>query len=132
MDKINFVNKGQPAINDTNLNKMQSNIEDAIEKVEKKGTWVQLADTTSDTETTKTVNNLNNYRSIALQVQAVSGQVLATTIGTLEQFKLGQSWQAAFGKEPDNYNAHCTYLTDTSIKISSSSQYDKATLFGII
>lgn len=30
MNKINFVNKGQPAINDTNLNKMQNNIEKAI------------------------------------------------------------------------------------------------------
>lgn len=33
MDKINFVNKGQPAINDTNLNKMQDNIEKALEGV---------------------------------------------------------------------------------------------------
>lgn len=33
MDKINFVNNGQPAINDTNLNKMQDNIEKAIEGV---------------------------------------------------------------------------------------------------
>lgn len=32
MDKINFVNKGQPAINDTNLNKMQTNIENEFNK----------------------------------------------------------------------------------------------------
>lgn len=32
MDKINFVNKGQPAINDTNLNKMQANIENEFNK----------------------------------------------------------------------------------------------------
>lgn len=31
MDKITFVNKGQPAINDTNLNLLQDNIENAIE-----------------------------------------------------------------------------------------------------
>ncbi len=30
MDKIKFVNSGQPAVNDTNLNKMQDNIEAAI------------------------------------------------------------------------------------------------------
>lgn len=30
MDKINFVNGSQPAINDTNLNKLQTNIENAI------------------------------------------------------------------------------------------------------
>mgnify|MGYP005788866107 CR=1 FL=1 len=33
MDKIKFVNKGQPSINDTDLNLMQDNIEDAIEEV---------------------------------------------------------------------------------------------------
>lgn len=33
MDKINFVNNGQPAINDTNLNQMQTNIENAINAI---------------------------------------------------------------------------------------------------
>lgn len=34
MDKINFVNKGQPAINDTNMNLLQTNVGNAInEKV---------------------------------------------------------------------------------------------------
>lgn len=31
MEKIEFTNNGQPAINDTNLNLMQTNIEEAIE-----------------------------------------------------------------------------------------------------
>ena len=34
MDKIKFVNNGQPAINDTNLNQMQTNIENAISTLE--------------------------------------------------------------------------------------------------
>lgn len=38
MDKIDFVNKGQPAVNDTNLNLMQDNIENAISNVVEKGT----------------------------------------------------------------------------------------------
>ena len=33
MDKIKFVNNGQPAINDTNLNQMQTNIENAINAI---------------------------------------------------------------------------------------------------
>ena len=33
MNKINFVNNGQPAINDTNLNQMQTNIENAINAI---------------------------------------------------------------------------------------------------
>ena len=34
MNKIVFVNNGQPAINDTNLNQMQTNIENAISTLE--------------------------------------------------------------------------------------------------
>lgn len=34
MEKINFVNYSQPAINDTNLNKIQDNTEDAIQEVQ--------------------------------------------------------------------------------------------------
>ena len=33
MNKIDFVNNGQPAINDTNLNQMQTNIENAINAI---------------------------------------------------------------------------------------------------
>ena len=52
MDKINFVNKGQPAINDTNLNQMQTNIENAINaiKVESgsntNGSYIKFSDGT--------------------------------------------------------------------------------------
>ncbi len=34
MEKINFINNQQPAINDTNLNKLQDNVEDAIGDVQ--------------------------------------------------------------------------------------------------
>ena len=34
MDKINFVNNGLPAINDTNLNQLQTNVETAINQVQ--------------------------------------------------------------------------------------------------
>lgn len=33
MNKIDFVNNGQPSINDTNLNQMQTNIENAINAI---------------------------------------------------------------------------------------------------
>lgn len=59
MDKINFVNKGQPAINDTNLNKMQDNIEKAAE-----GTV--LYENTSGTTGDITLSNdsFTNYKRI--------------------------------------------------------------------
>lgn len=37
MNKIDFVNNGQPAINDTNLNQMQTNIENAINGIIESG-----------------------------------------------------------------------------------------------
>lgn len=52
MDKIDFVNNGQPAINDTNLNQMQTNIENAINaiKVESgsntNGSYIKFSDGT--------------------------------------------------------------------------------------
>lgn len=48
MDKINFVNDSQPAINDTNLNLMQDNIENAMA-----GTKVSLS----------LINGWNNFGS---------------------------------------------------------------------
>lgn len=54
MDKINFVNGGQPAINDTNLNQLQTNIENAIN-----GTvlYESEAGTTGNVELNETVEN---------------------------------------------------------------------------
>lgn len=52
MDKINFVNNGQPAINDTNLNQMQTNIENAINAIivesgsNSNGTYIKWSDGT--------------------------------------------------------------------------------------
>ena len=51
MNKIDFVNNGQPAINDTNLNQMQTNIENAINGIIESGSnangnYIKYADGT--------------------------------------------------------------------------------------
>lgn len=51
MNKIDFVNNGQPAINDTNLNQMQTNIENAINGIVESGSnangnYIKFADGT--------------------------------------------------------------------------------------
>ena len=61
MDKINFINQSTPALNATNLNKLQDNVEDAITEVQDdvdsletnklNKTDVKTAKTTSDTNT---------------------------------------------------------------------------------
>lgn len=47
MDKINFINGSQPAINDVNLNQLQTNMENAVNKLGE--------------EINKKITNLGNY-----------------------------------------------------------------------
>lgn len=48
MEKINFVNNSTPALNETNLNKLQDNVEDSIQEVVDK---IKTTTTNSDTDT---------------------------------------------------------------------------------
>ena len=47
MEKINFVNGKQPAINATNLNKLQTNAEKAIKEVTPKSTKMTISEDTA-------------------------------------------------------------------------------------
>ena len=47
MEKINFVNAKQPAINATNLNKLQTNVEKAITEVTPKSTKMTISEDTA-------------------------------------------------------------------------------------
>lgn len=62
MNKINFVNKGQPAINDTNLNKMQDNIEEAIEERNIITAKIAASTTISQTNTFQKVNLAQSFK----------------------------------------------------------------------
>lgn len=103
-------------------------------KLSEKGKWVKLAETTATSEQTITVDNLNNYSALVLQVSTSSNsnQILASNIGTVEQFKSGSDWQATFGADSNNYFISCKYVNDTTVKLRSNSSYDRAILFGII
>ena len=65
MEKINFVNNNLPAVNQTNLNKLQDNVEDAIQVVQDDADTklnqsnIKDMQTTSDTDT-YSCNYLNN------------------------------------------------------------------------
>lgn len=45
MTKINFINGSQPAINDTNLNALQDNVDNAKQDKMKEGTWTPSINT---------------------------------------------------------------------------------------
>lgn len=47
MEKINFINGKQPAINATNLNKLQTNVEKAITEVTPKSTKMTISEDTA-------------------------------------------------------------------------------------
>ena len=57
MEKINFINQSTPAVNATNLNKLQDNVEDAIQEVQDDVdskldiSNIKTAETTSNTDT---------------------------------------------------------------------------------
>ena len=69
MEKINFVNNSQPAINDTNLNKLQDNVEDEINekqanidlKLDKTSVKTVYSTSAVDTYSCNYVNQIDNY-----------------------------------------------------------------------
>lgn len=71
MEKINFINNQAPALSATNLNQLQTNIENAINSVVESGTnsngsWIKFSDGTMICRATKELsnvaitNNINN------------------------------------------------------------------------
>ena len=67
MKKINFVNNGQPAINDTNLNLLQTNIEDAITDVINTMNGTTLYENSTGTAENLTLNeNKSNFSIIKI------------------------------------------------------------------
>lgn len=86
MNKINFVNNGQPAINDTNMNLLQTNVENAInEKINKdfivvsttiksnlRSNFKVLLNTVVNSNGTKlTLNTTNNRITIGSEISNV-------------------------------------------------------------
>lgn len=67
MEKINFINNSQPAINATNLNKMQDNVEDAISEK------IKTTETTSDTDTYSCnyINDIDNRFNYSTNEQII-------------------------------------------------------------
>ena len=70
MEKINFVNNSTPAINETNLNKLQDNAEDAIQEVINK---IKTTETNSDTDTYSCnyINSSNSYSTNEVKTNKV-------------------------------------------------------------
>lgn len=104
------------------------------EKIENKGKWVKLAETTSTTNEELNIDDLSKYTSLILQVLVSDSKnnVLQSTTGTVEQFKNSTFWQVGFSGNPTTYFVDCSYVSNTKVKMRSKSNADKGILWGII
>ena len=69
MDKINFINGNQPAVNDTNLNQLQANIENAIN-----GTVLYESENGTVGEITL-LEDASNFKFLEIYFQNIDGIV---------------------------------------------------------
>ena len=80
MNKINFVNDGQPAINDTNLNQMQDNIENALDTLQndvENTIKTQIISATLNSDFTKTGTG---YEQLTLSSSVSNGTKLTLSV----------------------------------------------------
>lgn len=88
---------------------------------------VELASTTSTTEETITIDNINNYRFVLLQISTSSTaytRVLGANLGLVSQFKTSSSshnWQAMNPENPSTYGGYCGYVNDTQVVMKCNS-----------
>lgn len=69
MTKINFINGSQPAINDTNLNALQANVDNAKQDKMKEGIWTPILTTLEDIAPTMTyIIQRGKYKKIGNMV----------------------------------------------------------------
>jgi hypothetical protein len=72
MDKINFINGSQPAINDVNLNKLQTNVENAIN-------GIKLYSNETGTSSNITLSdNIDNYSEYEIKYLGEFGEPYTT------------------------------------------------------
>lgn len=101
MEKINFVNNSTPALNATNLNKLQDNVENAIAE------QINTQNTTSDSET----YSCNYINGIVESGSNANGSYIKFLDGTMVCYKsitgsinINSSWGAIYDSGENNLN----------------------------
>lgn len=84
MDKINFQNKKLPAVNATNLNQLQTNVENAINSIK------EVNSSTKEINTSASINTNQNFLRIYENYDTVThttktGKVKITACGPIRQ-----------------------------------------------
>lgn len=115
----------------------QENYNGETPEYEKKGEIVKLADFTSSSYATKTVENLNNFKLLIWQC-CYKGQeyrVLGSVIGTSGQLQkcnnTGLTWQTTFVGDPANFMCELYYKSDTELYGRVGGTYAMGVLYGV-
>ena len=89
MEKINFINQSTPALNATNLNKLQDNVEDAIEEVQSDTNTKLSADNVKTTQTTSDIDtySCNYINNIVESGSNSNGNYIKYVDGTMICYK---------------------------------------------
>lgn len=101
MEKINFINNSQPAINDTNLNKLQDNVEDAIQEAQDtQNAKVKTTYSTSDTDT-YSCNYINGIiesgsNTNGEYIKYADGTMICTSARRFENVAVTTAWGSLY------------------------------------
>lgn len=130
MEKINFINQSTPALNATNLNKLQDNVEDAIDEVQSDTNTklstdnVKTAQTSSDTDT----YSCNYINGIVESGSNSNGNYIKYADGTLicsktitHSVSITTAWSGLYEGSFDLGNSPYAFVNNTYI-ISATPQ----------
>ena len=108
-----------------------------IPHLEKKGEVVKLATFDNANFTTKTVEDLKEFKILIWQCcyRGQPQRILGSVVGTLEQFqqcdKSGLTWQTTFPGNVNEFMCELYYKNDTEIISRVTGQYAMGVLYGI-
>ena len=104
---------------------------------DKHGEVVKLAELTTSSYATKTVENLNNFKLLIWQCcyKNQEYRVLGSIMGTSEQLKKCSNntltWQTTFVGDPANFMCELYYKSDTELYGRVTGQYAMGVLYGV-
>lgn len=130
MDKINFVNGGQPAINDTNLNQLQTNVENALNNVENPIsdlgiTWESGVMAQSSQENSIKVNKIEKSCTLTFGVNTNTAKETAFKLGSFSSQYAPKKivfGTAVISTNTATTSCQCSIGTDGSININNAGQ----------
>ena len=106
--------------------------EEDYNKLERKGTWVLLASSTSSTEETKEVSILSQFSSVVLVNYSSATTIINTSIISYDLFKTVDSLDVRWTRSSDGnaIDVAAQYVDDTHVKLCVT-RATKVELYGI-